>query len=118
MPCKPNAKPPHLTVAARARSKHAHRGEKDQFFGVCTGSVKDKNDAAEKIVMDMLKDAVWINIHVFGGIKTPVMEVRNRVGYGARWAADWSCPERPVNVAFRGFLEPHMEEGFEQRWRH
>ena len=120
-PCRPNAKPPLLTIAGRARAKHAHRGQKDRFFGVCTGSTKDKNDAAERIVMDLLRDAVWINIHMFGGMSAPVMEIRNKLGYGARWEADWSkngCPERPINVTFRGFLEPQMENGFEKRWRH
>ena len=122
-PCtrnKPNAKPPHLTVAGKARAKHAHRGE-DQFFGVCKGSTGDKNDAAEAIVEGLLADAVWINIHVFGGVQTPVVEVRNILGYGARWEADWSlkgCPEQPVDVVFRGFLEPQMDDGFERGWRH
>lgn len=121
MPCRPNSNPPHLTVAGKARAKHAHRGEKDQFFGVCNGSTQKKNDAAEDIVKGILKDAVWINIHVFGGIKHPVIEFRNKLGYGARWRADWDesgTPQKPTNVIFRGFLEPQMEDGFERKWRH
>ena len=50
-----------------------------------------------------------------------LVEVRNILGYGARWEADWSlkgCPEQPVDVVFRGFLEPQMDDGFERGWRH
>jgi hypothetical protein len=120
VPYKPETKPPHLTVASRARAKHAHRGE-DQFFGICNGSTQFKNDAAEVIVKKLIHDAVWINIHEFGGVDNPVIEIRNRLGYGARWEADWNLKgslERPTGATFRGFLEPHMEDGFERRWRH
>jgi len=116
-PCKPKAKPPHLSVAARARSKHAHRGS-EQFYGVVTGTPQKKNDDAEVIVRGMLDDAVWINIHEFGGVDEPVIELRNDRGYGARWGGDWSVPGYPVNMSFRGFLEPHREDGFENNWRH
>jgi hypothetical protein len=129
-PSKINAKQPILTVAGRARAKHAHRGETDQFFGVSKGNNMVKNSAAEMIIMDLLKDAVWINIHVFGTVEVPIMEVRNRLGYGARWSADWNDDDdddddgheqwckKPNNILFRGFLEPQMDDGFEKRWRH
>jgi len=119
---KPNAKPPILTVAGRARAKHSHRGEIDQFFGVSRGNNIEKNEAAVAIVKDMIRDAAWINIHVFGTVEAPIMEVRNTIGYGARWSADWNINNgewsKPSDVVFRGFLEPQMDEGFEKRWRH
>lgn len=116
--CRPNAKPPHLSLAAKARSKHAHRG-KDNFFGIVTGSIAKKNKDAEVIVHEMLKDAVWINIHIFGGAESPVIEVRNIQGYGARWSCNWSnSPYNPIEVKFRGFLEPQMLDGHERKWRH
>ena len=114
---KANAKPPILTVAGRARTKHAHRGSKDQFFGISKGNNIEKNEAGEKIVRDIIQDAIWINIHVFGGVEVPIMEIRNSLGYGARWSAIWSngCPS---DIVFRGFLEPQMQDGFEKKWRH
>lgn len=114
---KDSAKPPILTVAGRARAKHAHRGSKDQFFGISKGNNIEKNEAGEKIVRDMIQDAIWINIHVFGGVEVPIMEIRNSLGYGARWSANWSN-ETPYDVVFRGFLEPQMQDGFEKKWRH
>lgn len=119
---KPNAKPPILTVAGRARAKHSHRGEVDQFFGLSRGNNIEKNEAAIAIIKDMIRDAAWINIHVFGTIEAPIMEVRNKMGYGARWSADWNINSggwsKPSDVVFRGFLEPQMDEGFEKGWRH
>jgi len=119
---KPNAKPPIMTVAGRARAKHSHRGETDQFFGVSRGNNIEKNEAAIAIIMDMIRDAAWINIHVFGTVEAPIMEVRNKMGYGARWSADWNRNNgewsKPSDVVFRGFLEPQMDEGFEKGWRH
>jgi len=117
------AQEPHknttLTLAARARSKHAHRGAKDQFFGEAKGSTKTLNNAAHAIVSTMIRDAVWINIHTYGGIKYHVLEIRLANGYGARWSADWDeNPLNPTDIKFRGFLEPQMEDGFEKRWRH
>mmetsp|Transcript_50451 Transcript_50451/g.129996 ORF Transcript_50451/g.129996 Transcript_50451/m.129996 type:complete len:99 (+) Transcript_50451:481-777(+) len=41
----------------------------------------------------------------------PVLEVRMKEGYGARWYID-------TPITFRGFLEPQMEGGHEKRWRH
>ena len=69
---------------------------------------------------------------------TTVFEVRAVSGYGARWSADWTTTTTsstatggadgddeamavarpPVNVRFRGFLEPQMEDGHERGWRH
>ena len=113
--------PPHdsLTVAGRARCKHAHRGIQDDFFGEVTGGTKVKNEAAEKVLVKILKGAAWINIHRSTGIDETVLEVRVAAGYGARWTADWSSdPVNPTAVAFRGFLEPNQVNGHENRWRH
>ena len=107
-----------LTVAGRARAKHAHRG-KEQFFGVVKGSPEKQSKEAEAIVRTILNGAAWINIHAFGGTDSlPVLEARLENGYGARWTADWTDPARPVDVQFRGFLEPQMEDGHEKGWAH
>ena len=108
-----------LSVAARARAKHAHRG-KDRFFGVAQGPPSVQNADAERVILRLLQDAAWINIHIFasggsvGGEATatadtnttspvppigeqqqfnqqqPVLEIRTASGYGARWTANWS----------------------------
>jgi hypothetical protein len=108
-----------LTVAARARSKHAHRG-KDRFFGVVAGSAEKQNRESAIIVKNLLNEAVWINIHVFGGIEDPVLEVREETGYGARWQLFASDKSSMIisRVEFRGFLEPQMPDGHEKGWRH
>lgn len=133
-PCKPESNPPRLTLAGRARSKHAHRSisvaDEDLYFGICKGPTKEKNDAADLIVRAMIRDAIWMNIHVFGGVDVPVLEIRVKEGYGARWSVKNSCSQISDNdggstgheiqrdVIFRGFLEPHMSDGFEKKWRH
>ena len=113
--------PPHdsLTVAGRARCKHAHRGSQDDFFGEVTGGTRQKNEAAERVLVKILRDAAWINIHRSTGIDETVLEVRVAAGFGARWTADWSLdPAKPTAVAFRGFLEPNQIDGHQKRWRH
>jgi hypothetical protein len=98
-------------VAARARAKHAHRG-KDRFFGLVTANADKQNKETHQIVLLLLRDAAWINIHTFGGTTEPVLEVRVASGYGARWKLE------TTDVFFRGFLEPQMPNGHEQKWRH
>jgi hypothetical protein len=121
-----------LTVAARARSKHAHRGCQDLFFGIAKGPQEAQNDATKEILVKLLQTAVWINLHTFGGLQenNPVLEIRVASGYGARWTGDWSTTTTttttmssqttttPLNIQFRGFLEPPMENGHETKWRH
>ena len=108
-----------LTVAARARSKHAHRGT-NSFFGISKGSAEIQNHDAEQLVLKLLEEAIWINIHTFGGMEgQPVLEIRVESGYGARWTAECINGDRILkNVMFRGFLEPQMEDGHEVKWRH
>jgi hypothetical protein len=117
IPTSSNAK---LSVSARARAKHAHRG-KECFFGEVRGSAEDQNQEAQRIVLHLLQNAVWINIHNFAGTDgEPVLEIRIASGYGARWKADWSnsASMQPTNVRFRGFLEPQMQDGHERGWKH
>lgn len=116
---KPNTKS-KLTVAARALAKHAHRGE-EGFFGTVKGSETEKNKQAECVVERLISEAAWINIHCFGGVNEtrPVMEVRTADGYGARWSAVWTKDAfSPEDVEFRGFLEPQMDDGHQQSWKH
>ena len=114
----PNSSNAKLSVAARARAKHAHRGQ-DQFFGLVKGSQEEQNAAAQNVIIYLLKNAVWINIHSFAGMDS-VLEVRVASGYGARWKADWSNDSRCLasNVTFRGFLEPQMQNGHDKGWKH
>mmetsp|Transcript_28960 Transcript_28960/g.64271 ORF Transcript_28960/g.64271 Transcript_28960/m.64271 type:complete len:338 (-) Transcript_28960:32-1045(-) len=118
-PHRQNAAPhDNLSVAGRARCKHAHRGSQ-KFFGAVKGGTREKNEAATKTIRKILRNAAWINIHTFASMETPTLEVRVAEGYGARWTAEWSTdPVCPTNVVFRGFLEPQMENGHESRWRH
>ena len=107
-----------LSVAARARAKHANRST-DSFYGSVKGNDEEQNTAASVLVGKVLSEAIWINIHTFGGMDgRPVLEVRVASGYGARWVANWSDPRHPKEIQFRGFLEPTMEDGHEKGWKH
>ena len=106
---KPHTKS-SLTVAARALAKHAHRGE-EQFFGILKGGEEQKNEHADQVIQRLIADAMWMNIHCFGGIdeSNPVVEIRTYDGYGARWSGIWNSETLlPMNVEFRGFLEPQV----------
>ncbi|CAI5725306.1 unnamed protein product [Peronospora destructor] len=74
-----------LTVGARAFSKHCARSSNG------------------------CETATWKNIHSLPHAHA-TMEIRNALGYGARWDAETQM--------FRGFLEPPMINGHEIRWRH
>ncbi|VEU38876.1 unnamed protein product [Pseudo-nitzschia multistriata] len=143
---RPRAKQALLTVAARARSKHAHRALTEaSFFGVARGSVARQNRETSDLLAELMDDCVWINCHNFGGVNKDtssswVLEIRQERGYGARWlleqpdaaateADDGSTgcfllrpghhqKDRNLSVSFRGFLEPQAEDGHENRWRH
>ena len=103
---KPNT---NLTVGARALSKHCHRDVTHEWWGACVGTEQAKNEHANTILMRVLEDASWINIHLLPH-DLKVIEVRCLEGYGARWSHDGS--------AFRGFLEPQMEDGHAAGWKH
>lgn len=98
-----------LTVGARALAKHHHRDQTESWWGSCTGSEKQKNEHAFKLVNDILDNASWINIHWLPQ-EVFVIEARVKEGYGVRWTAD--------GKQFRGFLEPQMVDGHEVGWKH
>ena len=98
-----------LSVGARALSKHAHRSS-EGFWGNVRGSEQKKNELAQDILSKILTNTVWINLHNLPHDE-PVIEVRVAKGYGARWSVT-------SGKQFRGFLEPQMEEGHANKWRH
>lgn len=98
-----------LTVGARALTKHAHRSS-EGFWGTVKGSEARKNEIAAELISRLTQNCVWINMHQLPG-NEPVLEIRTEEGYGARWAV-------MGNPGFRGFLEPHMQDGHEKHWRH
>ncbi|XP_077981712.1 uncharacterized protein LOC144436733 [Glandiceps talaboti] len=106
---KPNKESSKLTVGARALAKHCHRDETSSWWGTAKGGEDAKNKHASEIVLKILDDTSWINIHALPH-DVHVIEVRQSAGYGARWTADGSM--------FRGFLEPQMEDGHEAGWKH
>ena len=104
----PNAKKPSiLTVGARALTKHTHRSS-EKFWPAGVGKEIDKNINAEKIMNKIIEECVWMNIHGLPG-DVPILELRIKEGYGMRWQVDGT---------FRGFLEPHMEDGHSKGWKH
>lgn len=98
-----------LTVGARALTKHAHRSS-EGFWGTVKGSEARKNEIAAELISRLTQNCVWINMHQLPG-NEPVLEIRIEQGYGARWAV-------MGNPGFRGFLEPHTQDGHEKHWRH
>ncbi|CAO3597915.1 unnamed protein product [Absidia cylindrospora] len=104
-----------LTVGAKALSKHWHRDRQVGFWGDCTGSDAAKNTHANTILIKILTNAVWINLHSLPHDQI-VYEIREKQGYGVRWTNDLSDP---LNTwLFRGFLEPQMENGHFVGWIH
>jgi hypothetical protein len=97
-----------LTVGARAFSKHCARSSSG-WWGELKGNDAAKNARAESKVGELLAAATWKNVHNLPHAHA-TMEVRNALGYGARWDAE--------ALAFRGFLEPPMANGHETKWRH
>ncbi|KAL1930370.1 hypothetical protein VTP01DRAFT_10532 [Rhizomucor pusillus] len=107
------AKPNQLTVGAKALSKHWHRDRKTQFWGSnFNGTEAAKNERAEDILVKILKNTVWRNLHTLPHNEI-VYEVRQSEGYGARWIRRGSN-----RWEFRGFLEPQMEDGHTVGWIH
>lgn len=97
-----------LTVGARAFSKHCQRSA-DGWWGQIKGNDETKNAVALAKLQELLDSAVWKNIHCLPHAQT-TMEIRNALGYGARWYVE--------DESFRGFLEPPMANGHEAGWRH
>ncbi|EGG18156.1 hypothetical protein DFA_06823 [Cavenderia fasciculata] len=97
-----------LTVSSRALCKHGIRSE-NSFWGSGKGPEPIKNLRAEKVMVSILSDPTWINIHLLPHNIT-IIEIRNYLGYGLRWDAS--------GESFRGYLEPQMEDGHEKGWKH
>ncbi|GMF64993.1 unnamed protein product [Phytophthora lilii] len=97
-----------LTVGARAFSKHCARSS-EGWWGEMKGNDAAKNARAEAKVRELLAGATWKNVHSLPHAHA-TMEIRNALGYGARWDAE--------TRTFRGFLEPPMANGHETKWRH
>ena len=96
-----------LTVGGRGLLKHCHRTS-DGFWGAGTGTELQKNQRADHVARKILKNCVWMNIHIMVH-QVILVECRVQQGYGIRWQLDGT---------FRGFLEPQMDGGHESRWRH
>lgn len=99
-----------LTVGARAFSKHCERSA-DGWWGQLRGNDEAKNRVALLKLEEILDGGVWKNVHSLPHSEI-TMEIRNALGFGARWTVG------DGGGAFRGFLEPQMENGHETRWRH
>ena len=92
-------------------TKHCHRpvNATDSYWVNMNGGDEVKNSKALPVLHRMLANCTWMNCHTLPHSEL-VFELRVREGYGCRWGLDGSL--------FRGFLEPHMEDGHEKRWRH
>jgi hypothetical protein len=127
-----------LTVCGRALCKHSHRAESETVrassgdstcpWPVAVGSEDKKNALALEASIGVLSRASWVNI-----FKLPhdiiTLEVRDSAGYGLRWTCSdehvgasnndrLQTPSLSCCYTFRGFVEPAMEGGHENRWRH
>lgn len=96
-----------LTVGARALTKHCHRSS-EGFWGMFRGSEEKKNSDANEKLDQILKDCVWVNVHVITHSEI-IVECRIQEGYGMRWTGSGN---------FRGFLEPQMADGHQKGWIH
>lgn len=113
-----------LTVGGRALSKHSHRDASTSWWGVCTGTEKQKNTNANKILVKIFSSIGWLNLHQLPHDMV-VFEIRHTDGYGSRCslglktdAAVQQLSTTTQQLQFRGFLEPPMENGHEIGWRH
>ena len=96
-----------LTVGGCAVSKHWHRSIHSvassdvSFWPRPIGNEAQKNEAALRVVVAILSNVAWVNVHVVpasDGMQLPIVEIRHISGYGARWSAN--------GTVFRGFIEP------------
>ena len=94
----PHSGTSRLSVGARALHKHWQRSESHVWGAGIRGNDQAKNARAAEVLARLLHEACWINIHSGVGDHEPVFEIRQRDGFGARWAAD--------GTRFRGLLEP------------
>lgn len=94
-------------MGARALTKHCHRSS-EGFWGQFRGTEERKNADANAKLDQVLRDCIWVNVHIIVG-KDIIVECRIEQGYGMRWTGDGR---------FRGFLEPQMACGHDKGWRH
>ncbi|KAK8813150.1 hypothetical protein WA158_002742 [Blastocystis sp. Blastoise] len=98
----------YLTIGARALCKHAERS-KTNYWARDKGNDLIQNELSQYVLQSLFNHCIWINTYILlDGYQ--IFEIRNSKGYGARWSANGDF--------FRGFAEPYMENGFEQKWRH
>jgi hypothetical protein len=107
---KARGEPSLLTVAGRALTKHAPRDTSTRFWGQARGSKAQINSLANWAIARILSEATWVNLHSLPHEEL-ALEVRQAEGFGCRWTLE------PF-PAFRGFLEPHMEDGHAKGWLH
>lgn len=98
-----------MTVGGRALAKHCGRDRTLAWWGSVSGTPAVVNWHAQDVILRILDNATWCNIHILPH-NVKIFEARVTEGYGARWLADGS--------EFRGFLEPHSEDGHESGWIH
>lgn len=67
-----------------------------------------RNECANRVAVKILSECIWVNIHRLLHKET-IIECRVIQGYGIRWSIDGT---------FRGFLEPQMDNGHDNNWRH
>ena len=106
-PNNPKSSSSILTVGARALCKHSQRSS-EHFWPNDKGSESLKNESALNLLNLFFSSSTWINIHGLPH-NVAIVELRIKEGYGIRWE---------TNGAFRGFLEPQMENGHEKGWKH
>ncbi len=70
---KTNKPKSSLTVGAKALSKHTVRSN-DGFWPNSKGSEAEKNQKADKILIEFFRSSTWINIHGLPG-NLPIIEV-------------------------------------------
>lgn len=103
---------------ALLRKSKKHKAKPDQgWWGRPSGPVKTINESSLALFWRIINNATWRNLHWLPH-EILVYEVRIREGYGMRWAQDRSNNTLGKPWIFRGFLEPQMEGGHENGWRH
>ncbi|THU58988.1 hypothetical protein C4D60_Mb03t20260 [Musa balbisiana] len=85
-PTRPTVEGCSLTDAARALSKHVNRSSSG-WWGVLSGSESNKNRLALEVVIHLLNNCCWMNVHLIQP-HGPVFEIRVPEGFGARWSKD------------------------------
>ena len=112
-----------LSISATTRSPREGEEEGKHYFFVTENefnSLKEEGAFIESAVVHAAGSTAATTIQL--------LEVRNHLGYGARWELPPQPPQPPQPVVgggdgrppiiFRGFLEPNMPDGHEKGWRH